>query len=307
MLTKFFGTAKPLTVIVVLTYMIIGFSFSNKSIFFAPFSWLETLKVLGMLLLFILAMFTLNFVAQKNELTKRSSYRIVLFGAFGLALPAALSDGSILIGGLLVLIALRRVISLRSEFHMERKILDATFWILLASLAAFYSWVYLITIYLTLLIYRSNKLHLLFIPIVAILTFSTVGYALLLYFYGTPQDVAIDFPSISFDFRAYNSLQILIAIAFIIGTLVWTIWTYLKEQSRAPSALKGRYAVVLSVLFISFAFILLTNNKTGAEWYFVLPATVIIVSNYLENTSSLLFKESLLWLIIVLPILIHLV
>ncbi|TVZ52675.1 DUF6427 family protein [Dokdonia sp. Hel_I_53] len=307
MLTKFFGTAKPIAVIAVLTYMIIGFFYSNKSVFMAPFSWVELLKVFGMLLLFILAMFVLSFVAQKNDLTKRNSYRILLFGAFGLALPEALRDGSILIGGALVLIALRRVISLRSELHMERKILDATFWILLASLAVFYSWVYVIAIYLTLLIYRSNKLHMLFIPIVAICSFCTVGYAILLYYYGAPQDVIVDLPAISFDFKAYNNLQILIAIAFLIGTLLWTIWSYLREQSRASSVLKGRYAVVLTILFISFAFIMMINNKTGAEWYFILPPIVIIVSNYLENTSSLLFKESLLWLIIILPIIIHLV
>jgi len=307
MLTKFFSTTKPATVIVVLTYMTLGFFYCNNSLFTSPFEWIHTLKILGMWLLFILAMFLLNFISQKNDLTKNSTYRILLFGALALSLPSALRDGNILLAGVLILMALRRVISLRSELYMERKVFDATLLILLASLMVFYSWLFIIVIYLTIVFYRIAAPRFLFIPFIAIFCFVILWYAILLFMAGTPQEVLLNLPAISFDFKEYNNFQIILAIAFLGGTLLWTIWKYIADQNRASTAFRSRYSVILGILLMSFVLILFINDKSGAEWYFTLPAISIIVSNYLENTESLLFKECLLWLILVLPVVIYIV
>lgn len=305
MLTRFFGTAKPLAIAMVIIYMTVGFFFSNKQWIIEPFSWWSTTQLLGMWLLFILAMFTLNFIAQKNDLTKRSAYGVLLFGAFSLALPVALRDGYILIAGVFLLIATRRIISFKSELHMERKVFDATFWILLAALLFYFSWLYIIAIYLALLFYSISNVRYLFIPLIAFISFGILYYCFLLYQAGSPELVVFNFERISFNFSAYGTIEVLIAIAFFIGSLVWTIWAYLAEQNKAPIKAKGRFSVVLGMLLVGLLLIILTAGKTGAEWYFLVPAMTIIVTNYLEHTESLLFKESLLWLIIVLPVIIH--
>lgn len=305
MLTRFFGTAKPLAIAMVIIYMTVGFFFSNKQWIIEPFSWWSTTQLLGMWLLFILAMFTLNFIAQKNDLTKRSAYGVLLFGAFSLALPVALRDGYTLIAGVFLLIATRRIISFKSELHMERKVFDASFWILLAALLFYFSWLYIIAIYLALLFYNISNVRYLFIPLIAFISFGILYYCFLLYQAGSPELVVFNFESISFDFSAYGTIEVLIAIAFFIGSLVWTIWAYLAEQNKAPAKSKGRFSVVLGMLLVGLLLIILTAGKTGAEWYFLVPAMTIIVTNYLEHTESLLFKESLLWLIIVLPVIIH--
>lgn len=306
MLTRFFGTSKPLAIALVLIYMTLGFFYSHKDIFIEPFTWLGISVTLGMWLLYVLTMFILSFVSQKNDLTKRSSYGVLLFAAFSLALPVALKDHAILIAGFFILIALRRIISFKSELHMERKIFDAALWILLASLAFYFSWLYVIAIYLALLFYRITVVRYLFIPLLALLSFGVIYYSILLFQVGDPSEVSLSFQPISLDFTAYNNLQVLGAIAFFIGTLLWTIWKYLGEQRRASTGSKSRYSVILGILAVGLLVILFTTTKTGAEWYFIIPVMTIIVSNYLENTESLLFKESLLWFIILLPILIHL-
>lgn len=287
--------------------MTVGFFYSHRDIVTTPFTWTHTLKVLGMWFLFIATMFILNFVAQKNDLTRRSSYGILLFGAFSLALPVALRDGAVLLAGAFILIALRRIISFRSELHMERKVFDAALWILLASLLFYFSWLYLIAIYLALLSYRILNPRYFFIPFIALLSFGVIYYSILLYQTGDPFDVVFNFQSVSFDFSGYSTIKVLIAIAFFIGTLLWTVWSYLIEQNKASTGSKGRYSVILGILAVGLFIILLTPNKTGAEWYFIIPVMTIIVSNYLEHTKSLIFKESLLWLIVLLPIIINLV
>lgn len=307
MLTRFFGTTKPAAIVVVLLYMTIGFFYSNKSIFIEPFEILKFLKILGMWVLFILAMFILNFISQKNDLTKRSAYRVLLFAAFGLALPVALRDASILLAGVFILVSLRRIISLRSGLHMERKIFDAALWICLSSLSYFFSWYFIIAIYLALILYRNLQVRYLFIPLIAILAFSIISYAIALGL-DNGQDLLLAYPAqISLDFAAYNSAQVLIAIAFLLGVLIWTIWNYLAEQQRASTSARSRYSVILSILLVGAFMIILAPQKSGAEWYFILPVLSIIVSNYLDTNDNLVFKESLLWLIIVLPVIINLV
>ncbi len=299
MLTKFFSTTKPAAVIAVLLYMTLGYFYANRALFTEPFDWLSILKNFWMLAMFILAMFILNFIVQKNDLTKRSSYKIILFAAFGVALPAALTDYKILLSGLIILIALRRIISFRSGNNMERKIFDATFWICLATLPFFYSWVFIIALYLALLLYANLNVRYLFIPLLAIGAFGMLLYCYALQFTGGT--LAFYFEAISFDFSPYNSLHILAVIAFFIGITLWTIWSYIGELNRSSTAYRSRYSVILSILAVSIVLVLFTSNKNGGEWYFVIPILAIIVTFYLEHTTSLIFKESLLWLTILLP------
>ena len=305
MLTRFFGTAKPLAVVVVIIYMSLGFFYSNRQWVTTPFNWQETLALLGMWLLFISTMFILNFVTQKNDLTRRSTYGILLFAAFSLALPVALRDGAILLSGFFILIALRRIISFKSELYMERKIFDATIWILLASVAFYFSWLYLIAIYLALLLYNISNTRYLVIPFIGLISFAVIYYSFLLIQAGSPGAVNLPFESVSLDFSIYNKLEILIAVAFFIALLLWTVWRYLKEQRNASSSAKPRYAVILALLAVSILVIILSANKTGAECYVIIPVMTVIVSNFLEQTESPVFKESLLWLIVLLPVFIH--
>ena len=305
MLTRFFGTSKPLAVVLVFIYMTLGFFYSNREQFVAPFNWQEVIRLVGMWLLFISTMFILNFVAQKNDLTKRSTYGVLLFAAFSLSLPVALRDGAILLAGFFILIALRRIISFKSELYMERKIFDATLWILLAALAFYFSWLYLIAIYLGLLLYNISNPRYLFIPLIAFISFTVIYYSFLILQAGAPADVTIVFESVSFDFGAYNKVKILIPIAFFIALMLWTVWKYLGEQRNASSGSKSRYSVILGLLAVGLLVIALSAHKTGAEWYLIVPVMTIIVSNFLEHTESPIFKESLLCLIVLLPVFIN--
>ena len=76
----------------------------------------------------------------------------LLFAMF----PETLKDSNLLIANVLVLFALRRLISLHSKLHIKKKLFDAAFWIALASL--FYVWVLLfLLIVIVALIYYWQK------------------------------------------------------------------------------------------------------------------------------------------------------
>jgi len=281
--------------------MSISYFLANSALFSDGFSWIVFLQSMGLCFLYILTMFILNFVSQKNELTKRSSYRIFLFAVFTSALPVALQTPKIIISGVFVMLALRRILSFRSGLHMERKLFDAGFWICLACITYFWTGIFFVLILAGLLFYGGATLRYWFIPLLSVICVAVLCTCYVMYI-GKDQSFVLDIvDDFSLDFSSYTSLQILIPIAVFITLFIWTIFRYLQDSKRATIAQRPLYLLVMFMAFITLGIVMITNMKTGAEWYFFLIPLSIIMTNYLENASGNFFKEFLLWILVLLP------
>ena len=302
MLTSFFSTSKPIHTVFVLLYMSVSYFVANRTIFSDGFTWSGFAQVIGVWLLYVMTMFILNFVSQKNELTKRNSYRILLFAVFTSALPIILQTPKIIITGVFVMLAVRRILSFRSGLHMERKLFDAGLWLCLATIACFWTGSFSILLIAGLFFYGGATLRYWFIPLLSIIC---VGILCTCYviFIGEDQSFILNIvDDFSFDFSAYASLEILLPITIFSTLFLWTIFRYIQDSNRATIAQRPLYLLVLFMAIIAIGIALIFNNKSGAEWYFFLIPLAIIMSNYLENASGKWFKEFLLWIIIVLPL-----
>ena len=107
---------------------------------------------------------------------------------------------------------------------------------------------------------------------------------------------------IGFDFSLYNDISILIPTAVIFTFFLWCgIYRLVKlpslSKKERPNAL-----LVLLTLAVSVILAIASSEKTGAELLFVLFPLSIVTANHLERIKELLFKESLLWLLVILPI-----
>ncbi len=301
MLTSFFGTSKPIHTVIVLIYMSISYFMSNKALFLDGFTWTVFLQSVGLWFLFIMTMFILNFVSQKNELTKRTSYRILLFAVFTSALPVALQTPKIIIAGVFVMLAMRRILSFRSGLHMERKLFDAGLWLCLASITYFWAGTFSMLILAGLFFYGGATLRYWFIPLLSIICVGVLCTCYVI-FIGEDQSFILDVvDDFSFDFSAYSSFKVLLPIAIFSTLFLWTLFRYLQDLKRVTIAQRPLYLLVLIMAILSLGLVLITYNKTGAEWYFFLIPLAIIMTNYLENARGKLFKEFLLWIVIVLP------
>jgi len=138
MLTSFFSKSRPINLTVVVVLLVIFYASANF------FEWgqgenvwdlFQEVAVLGLL---ILSLFVLNFIAKKNDLTKRSAYKTLLFALFAISFAELLENAPVIISNLCILLALRRIISLKSHKFVQQKIFDATFWIAIATLYNFW-------------------------------------------------------------------------------------------------------------------------------------------------------------------------
>ena len=304
MLTSFFGKSNPIN------YLLLGiliFAAFILKIFLIENTAIDISTILKQLVFGVLiaySMLLLDFIIRKNNLNKNNNYGIFLFTCFLVALPAVFFNNSIILANIFLLMALRRILSFRTNKNMEKKILDASLWISFASFFYFWSLLFFFVLYFALVRKSNTNYKQLLIPIVGF--FGMFVLATSFYFLTTNSfDWFLSWKSpISFDFSAYNFGNLLLPTAVIATFLVWAGFSrFFKlgamQKKEKPAAIIILIAVI-TTLFIGLA----SPQKTGAEVFFVLGPIAILTTNYIENIEEFWFKEVLLWLAVLLPIIV---
>ncbi len=307
MLTNFFGKSKPINFLIVSLYLIIGYGIwvAKGGSLKVDFQIITTHILLAFLCVFI--MLLLDFIIRKNSLTYTNTYAILLFSCFVMMFPIIFSEKSILISNVFLLLAFRRILSLSSEKNMEKKILDASIWITLASLFYFWSLIFIIVLFIVIIKTSSKKHKHILIPFIgfsAIFIVTTVYHIIL-------KDSFLWFnnidTTIGLDFSAYHSFSLLIPSSMVLAFVIWTGMQRISKVSSVAKKNKLNYLTVLLIVLISVLTALLSPQKTGAEVFFILAPLSIIVTNYIEIKQEIWFKELLLWSILLLPFFIYFV
>ncbi|SFF90580.1 MULTISPECIES: DUF6427 family protein [Salegentibacter] len=301
MLTSFFGKSKPVNGVAITVFLIIFFIIANFREWFLDFNLLFFLEKLAVLLSLILSVFTLNFIAKKNELTQRSAYKILFFVIFTASFFALLRNHQVIFANLLVLLAFRRIISLKSKKVMQKKVFDATFWIFIASLFYFWSILFLVVVYAGILYYLPKPKNWLIPPIAALaVALLTLGFHIIAYdqFYTFSQW----FEWSNFDYSNYQNLEILIPVSIILTLALWTLVQFFAVVSKASVSMKPSLNLVLLSFLTAVAVAIFAPTKDGSELIFFFVPLSIITSIYFDQREDKVFREVLLVLLILMPL-----
>lgn len=155
MIAKLFEQAKPALYLAVAVFMAVFFWYYvvvQNTISFTFTGILLSILHFG---LYLVIMLLIDFIGRKNDLSKNKTYKILLFALFTTVLPETFLFEKTLLSLFFILLALRRIISLRSGIHIQKKIFDAALWISLAS--CFYFWSSLFLLHSTLLFLFSAE------------------------------------------------------------------------------------------------------------------------------------------------------
>lgn len=304
MLTSFFSKSKPVNFLAVIVVMALFFVFSNYEVFFLNFNMALIAQKTGVLVCFIIGVWVLDFIARKNELTQRSAFKIVLFAVFSVSFLPILRDNQVIVANLCVLMALRRIISLKSHKEIQKKIFDATFWVCIASLFYFWSILFLIVVYSGILVYTANYFKNWLIPPVAVFGVILLVTAFHVLFYDRFYSFQAWFQESSFDFKAYNDPGLFIPLSIILALSLWTLFHYFGLFKKASINSRPTYTLIFLTLLVSFAIAIFSPVKNGSEFIFFFVPLSIIASNYFESNREKTFKEILLIGLILMPFLI---
>ncbi|MFK2819114.1 DUF6427 family protein [Flavobacteriaceae sp. LMIT009] len=303
MIARFFNTSKPIHSVLIAVFLLFVFFALRVEVIFNDFKlnqlFNETLKFL----IVIGSVFVLDFLVQKNKLTKKNGYEILIFSLLMVTFPKTLLKTNIFVANFFILLALRRIISLRSNLRVKKKLFDAAFWICIAALFHFWSIMFLVLIVAAIFLHSITNVKNWIIPIIGAGTvvLLVITYSIIIENgFGNLNDYIEGFGS---DFSHYKSNNLLLVLVILSLLSLWSIGYYIVHLGNKPKSFQPSFILVLIAFILGLGIVLITPNKNSSELIFTFPALTIIISNYFESIKNKWLSEGLVLLMLVLPVL----
>src|SRR5690606_12184159 len=247
--------------------------------------------------LFVMVVFSvllIQFITVKNHLAVNNLYSLFLYACFLILFPTFFDDAQLIVANLLVLLALRRIISLQTLNEPKIKIFDASLWIFLATLFESWTILYFAMVYLTIIWYVSKDYRNWIIPFIALLTIT-----ILFYTYALLNNIDLitfwaDKYAIGFNFSYFDNVYQNIAISlFATIAVLFTVYQLTNLKSIATNQLTLYKNIVLCFV-IGAAIYIITPEKSNGLLVFTFFPLSIIGGNFIANTPIKWVKEAVL-------------
>lgn len=295
MIASIFSKSRPfnyvlLTFLVVLCYFVYQIN-QNSSYKTEDFTFFGIAQKAIVLLLVVTSIFITNFITKKNGLSKDSSYSFLFYFLFLLFIPSVFNNLKIILASFFILLALRRLISMKSLIAPKEKIFDASLWIFIATLFHFWSVLFIVIVFVSIIFHVSSDYRNWIIPFIACFT-----TAILFLFFSlliNREWLDIIWNQITMDFEFYyftNSIENLsltlwlLFTGFFLLAMVFTI-------SKRPIILHASYKKIIFSLLISVLVYVLSPNKSNDLLIFGLMPLAVLATAYVEQLRETVAKE----------------
>jgi len=260
--------------------------------------------------LLLLSTFFVNFIISKNTLNKNNNFGIVAICFFIGLLIEDLQSYDLLISNIFLLLAIRRIYSIRTPLNINKKVYDAAFWILMSSIFYTPILLFFILLLITLLLYSHFNLNTILIIIFAIISgasfiyfleiinsgyFSLFEFIKISLFEITTNGIyLLSFNDNSFiDFKwSFKIAILLVFLTFFISLYMWNGFVKTNERRRS---------ITLVFLTTALSLIIVLNNLNSTTFVFLLLPVIVVFTSYLERSKSSIIKNLILSLSLILP------
>lgn len=303
MIANFFNKSTPVTTFSVFILLSLVMLISTFLLPEANVTFLLFLKRLGVLALLLLTLFLVQFITKKNGLIKDNAYDLFLMVILIAMFFNVTANFTLIISHFILLLAFRRIYSLRTIKNPKEKLFDSSFYIGVATLI--YPWCifYIVLPYIALINFNKRTIRNVIIPLVGLIT-PFIIYCTYLILIDQFDGFNLDF-TYSFLFTDYNSLQLLIPLALLLGFLIWVLIPTTIKIITFNSELKNSWYVLLAHLILSVLVVFPSPLKDGSEFIFLFFPSVIIFTNYLQIVKEKWFREVFLYLFSIIAILVY--
>ena len=298
MITSVFKKSTPLNYsLVVILILVFFFMFQIRET-----SWINSYFTIFQkvsLLCFIFAsFFMVNFIVKKNGLSKDNGYAIFFYLLFLLFFPTIFNNPNVVYANFFILLALRRLISLQSLKASKEKIFDASFWIFVASLFQFWSVLFLILVFISIVFHVSRDYRNWVLPFVALLAVAIVFYMISLMFHIDvvaffQERAVIDFRIDYFKNNYENG-----ALSIYAAVVVFFLFSMLTTLSNRPQIVHTSYKKVVACFFIAILVFVISTDKSNELLLFSIAPLAIMAASHVEYMQQKLNNEIVFYVLI---------
>lgn len=298
MIASVFNKTRPFNYLVIGILSLFFFILKMISIEKPATDWVFYAEQFGLFVLIFSSLAILNFIALKNGLTKNNNYALFLFFIFLLFFSSTLQNKNIVISNFLLLLALRRLISLKSLISTKEKIFDASFWILLAALFHFWSILYIVLVFIAIILHVSKDYRNWIIPFIALfavtilffLTNSLLDNSLLSNLLGKTY--------ISFNFYYFDNIYQRIALALFSSISVFFFVSHIFDIPNKALNMQSSHKTILFSYILGVGIYILSANKNNGSLAFCFAPLAIMGANLIEKIESNLIREIVVYALV---------
>jgi Family of unknown function (DUF6427) len=302
MITRFFKTSKPIHVVIIAVFILLVFIVTKVSNISDRLSFGIAIKELSKYGIVLISILTLNFLVKKNKLTNNNNYDILIYGLLLAILPMTMYFTNILLANFFILLALRRIISVRSNINVKKKLFDAAFWIAIAALFHFWAILFFVLIIAALLLYSIAHFKNWIIPFIGVLVVMILTASYFVVVHGGFVELFNYLETINANFSSKTFTTLTFEVSVIGALGAWALIFHSINLKQKQKAYRPMYILILIAFLIGLAVIFISQNKYGSEFLFALPVLSIIMANYLESVKNIWLAELYVWLLILTPV-----
>lgn len=298
MITSVFSKSRPINYIVITILLVLSFLLFQFRTNYDTISNLDISKKAFYLFLLVGSLWLTNFITKKNGLSKNNSYTFLLFFSFLLLFPKILSNGSLIIANTFILLALRRLISIQSLRMPKEKIFDASLWIFFASLFHFWSILFIILVFISILFHVARDYRNWFIPFLAFFTVLILAVVFSLVFNPLLIDAYLNKIIVNFEFNYLKTIFENADLVIYISISLLASISMMILLSKKALNMKSSYWKIIIAFFIGLCVFFISDEKNNNYLVYTFVPVSIMLTNFLETVYKYWIKETILAVII---------
>jgi hypothetical protein len=252
---------------------------------------------IGVLLLVFFSFFLVNFISLKNALTQNDNYAILLYLVFILLFPSVLNDSKVVVSNVFLLLALRRLISLKTLSSSKEKIFDASFWIFLSAIFHFWSILYIVLVFISIVFHSGKDYKNWILPFVSFFCVWILYIATSLILYDN-YSINKDVFEVSFNFFGFkNSYENMTLAAFVSISVLFFASQTIDYQNK-PLNMQSSYKQIYFAFILSIGIYVFSANKSNDLLLYSFAPLSILGANMFEKMENSIYKEVSLYLLL---------
>ena len=298
MITSIFRKSTPLNFSLVVILMLVFFSIYQ----FQDLSWVNSffsiLNKAGLFCFVVASVFITDFVAKKNGLSKDSTYTIFFYFLLLLFSPTIFDNTNLIISNFFILLALRRLISLQSLKASREKIFDASLWIFLAALFHFWSIIFIVLVFISIIFHVSRDYRNWMLPFIA---FFIAGIMFLLFatvFNLNVVDYVLKSVKINFKIDYFTTNYQNGALSIYATIALFFLVSMFATLSNRPQVVHTSFKKIVASFFIGVLIFLISSNKSSDLLVFTFAPLAIMATSHIELPQLKLKQEMVLFVLI---------
>lgn len=298
MITSVFKKSTPLNLILVVFLILVFFLIYQ----FQELTWTNSVflifKKAALFTILLVSIFITDFIVKKNGLSKDSSYAIFFYFLFLLFFPSLLDNTNLIASNFFILLALRRLISLQSLKASNEKIFDASLWIFVAALFHFWSILFIILVFISILFHVSRDYRNWILPFIALFTVGIIFMLFSIIFDKSIMEYINTNITTNYEISYFTNNYQNGALSIYATIALFFVVSMIASLSNKPLLLHTSFKKIIASFFIGVVIFLISSNKSNDLLVFTFAPLAMMATSHIEIKQLKLKQEMVLFVLI---------